>query len=701
VNQKNAQFWRAKLRKAALALVFSVILPFTGHAQVGLPPIIAVQPLDQIALEKTSVTFVVVAASATGMSYKWYHKGVLISGATASSYTIAKVSLGVDDGEYYVEIRNTAGLTTSRAATLTILSFNDLPVANDDSYTVQEDTPLVIPTSGILTNDSDVFPGGLSALLAGNVSHGSLTLNANGSFAYVPNTNFNGVDSFTYHAWDGSTTVLEQNTSGGNKQEIKKSEPGSQSFRHGTAGDPSYNIKKVVLRLSKKSGQGNDLDFSIGAGINSGTVVGSAYTITMATISNATQGASFQNYDIVYNTSVGPFTAGTPYYLNLANSPSGKEVFVEYAGDNTYPRGTYYKGGSDDSKDMRFEIDAVSSASLATVTINVAPMDDSPVARDDAYTTMENIALTVPAPGVLSNDTDVDSDLLSGVLVTEAAHGVVVLDANGSFTYIPNSNYFGADSFTYRAWDGSAASAIRTVNINTLLTTPLRIVPSGMKSNGFELLLTGPAPAVYTILSSADNVSWAPISTNVSLTGTLLFTDTNASKGLRFYGALVGTQSTTVLEQSSVGEHYNDVRQRKNGAQSFRHGTVGSASYTISKVVLHLSRSATLPNASLNFSIGARLNSGTLGGSSVTINSSNITNTSAGNSFQTYEIVYTSPVGPFTAGTTYYLNLDCEAANGGKIYVEAAEDGSLYSNGTYYRGGSNQAEDARFEIWGQ
>ena len=66
-----------------------------------------------------------------------------------------------------------------------------------------------------------------------------------------------------------------------------------------------------------------------------------------------------------------------------------------------------------------------------------------------------------PPPGVLANDTDVDGDALTASLVTQPAHGTLSLNADGSFTYTPDANYNGADTFTYAANDGTADSAPR------------------------------------------------------------------------------------------------------------------------------------------------------------------------------------------------------------------------------------------------
>jgi len=615
-------------------------LAFGAYAQVGLPPAIIVQPADQIVLGRDRVTFSVSASSGTAMSYKWYHDGTVIPSATASSYAIASVTMGVHDGDYYVEVRNVAGTTVSRTARLTILASNDIPVVNHDSYTTQEDVALNIPPAGILTNDSDVYPGfGLSALLVNNVSNVTLNFNTNGSLTYTPSPGYNGSDSFTYRTRDGGTTILENDSSGGNKQEIKKDEPGAQSFRHGTNGDVAYSIKKVVLRLSKKAGQNHNLNFSIGTGVNSGPLAGSSYTITMASISNTTGGSSFQNYDIVYNTPVGPLTAGTTYYLNLDNRPNGKEVFVEYAGSSTYPRGTYYKGGDNDGKDMRFEIHeetfsgpatvtlnvtpvydppvavpdstntledvsvtinvlandrspdglpltvintltsngtavvtgtnivftpapnfygiAVFSYTLsdgasfatASVTVNVAPVSDyPPVANDDTYSTAEDTTLIIRAPGLLANDYDGDGDAVTALLVSNVSNGSLDLHPDGSFTYVPNADYHGSDSFTYCAMDGAATGNLATVTITVSPTKDaLRFISQRMTTNGCELVLSGPVRSTYIILASTNFTDWAPISTNYTEIGNVVFTDIRAAnRAGGFYRATVSATNSVL-----------------------------------------------------------------------------------------------------------------------------------------------------------
>jgi VCBS repeat-containing protein len=81
-----------------------------------------------------------------------------------------------------------------------------LPVAVADSFTATEDVPLNIPAAGVLANDTDADSPTLTSVVETAPAHGTLTLNADGSFLYTPASNYNGPDSFTYRASDGQST---------------------------------------------------------------------------------------------------------------------------------------------------------------------------------------------------------------------------------------------------------------------------------------------------------------------------------------------------------------------------------------------------------------------------------------------------------------------------------------------------------------
>lgn len=105
------------------------------------------------------------------------------------------------------------------------------------------------------------------------------------------------------------------------------------------------------------------------------------------------------------------------------------------------------------------EVDELFSVSLE-IALNLAP-----VAADDTYSTAPDTALTVPAPGVLGNDTDGDNDGLTAVLVSNPGNGTLNLNADGSFTYTPDAGFTGSDSFTYQANDGKEDSNVATVTM--------------------------------------------------------------------------------------------------------------------------------------------------------------------------------------------------------------------------------------------
>ena len=108
----------------------------------------------------------------------------------------------------------------------------------------------------------------------------------------------------------------------------------------------------------------------------------------------------------------------------------------------------------------------VDSATVGITVSAVVPVNSAPVSVGDGYSVMAGQTLSVGAgAGVLANDSDVDGDVLSVALVTDAGHGAVQLNGDGSFTYTPVVGYSGADSFSYRASDGTVDGAEATVSI--------------------------------------------------------------------------------------------------------------------------------------------------------------------------------------------------------------------------------------------
>ena len=109
--------------------------------------------------------------------------------------------------------------------------------------------------------------------------------------------------------------------------------------------------------------------------------------------------------------------------------------------------------------------DGLVDSNVATVTITITAVNDAPVAIDDEYTVAEKETLTIAAPGVLDNDSDVDGDTLTAILVDTVSNGTLTLNADGSFIYTPNEYFNGTDSFTYKAKDAVLESELAVVTI--------------------------------------------------------------------------------------------------------------------------------------------------------------------------------------------------------------------------------------------
>src|SRR5206468_245490 len=134
-----------------------------------------------------------------------------------------------------------------------------------------------------------------------------------------------------------------------------------------------------------------------------------------------------------------------------------------------------------------------STSATATASIIVRPVNDPPVAGDDSYATDEDVALTIAAPGVLANDSDLDGDALTATVVTGPSHGLLTLNSDGSFTYIPAANYNGPDSFTYRASDGSAsATATASITVRAVNDPPVAEIGRAACREGVALTVAAP-----------------------------------------------------------------------------------------------------------------------------------------------------------------------------------------------------------------
>ncbi len=326
----------------------------------------------------------------------------------------ATIALTIDD------FGNTGiggALTDSWTVNILINPVNDLPVAGDNTFTVAEDTPLVSLAS-VLADDTDVENDPLTAVLVSGPAHAaSFTLNADGTFSYTPAANFFGTDSFTYRAFDGTAesniaTVAITVT------------PVNDAP---AAGDDAFDTDEDTTLAPAVSVLADDTDVDNDP-------------LTAVLLSSPTHAASF-----TFNPD------GTFVYTPVANF-FGTDSFTYQASD-----------GQDVSN-------------VAVVTITVRPQNDPPVGVDDTYDVGEDTQLRVsPFAGVARNDTDADNDVIHVTLVSGPTHAAsFTLGEFGDFTYVPQANYTGPDSFTYRPRDASAEGNLTTV---TITVTPVNDAP--------------------------------------------------------------------------------------------------------------------------------------------------------------------------------------------------------------------------------
>ena len=129
--------------------------------------------------------------------------------------------------------------------------------------------------------------------------------------------------------------------------------------------------------------------------------------------------------------------------------------------------------------------DGTVDSDVATVSITVTPVNDAPVADGQSKTTAED----TPVP-IIPTGSDVDAgDTLTYGIQSQPGHGTLSANADGTFTYTPDANYHGADSFSFTASDGTVTSTAATVSITV---NPVNDNPVANAGADQTLEATGP-----------------------------------------------------------------------------------------------------------------------------------------------------------------------------------------------------------------
>jgi VCBS repeat-containing protein len=348
------------------------------------------------------------------------------------------------DGSFrFVPAAGFSGVATFRYAAITLddmraesdvnITVNRIfraPIAVNDTYTVDEDNQLVVPANlGVLANDMERNGSTLTAALVLGVpaAVGSLTLNANGSFTFIPAPNYNGSATFRYAAVGAQNLRTEANV----------------VITVNPVNDPPVAVNDSYTTFE---------DFELNV--------------------DALRGVLANDYDI----------DGDPLRAVLVTGIQASQgtLMLNENGSFRYVPARDYFG----TVTFRYAaVDPGNLSSEAIVTITVIPVNDPPIAVNDSYTVLEdNILTRDAAQGVLANDIDVDTPrlLLTAILVVTTTRGLLTFNADGSFQYVPAPDFFGVDTFRYIVFDGDLHSNVATVTINV---TPVNDPP--VASNDF------------------------------------------------------------------------------------------------------------------------------------------------------------------------------------------------------------------------
>lgn len=394
-------------------------------------------------------------------------------------------------GRFRYTVSDGQGGTASQTITLLITPVNDAPVGVSDRYRVDEDGLLEVGAPGVLGNDTEIEGESLTAVQLTGPAHGALTLFGDGSFVYQPEPNYSGPDSFTYWAKDASdvlsdstrvsiTVTSRNDVPMTTSQTVDIAEDSAKLITLGAIdadGDPLIYQIVAVPEHGSLSGIGPQVTYTPAANyhgndaftfrVNDGSANSNTamVSITVSSVNDAPV-ATGDTIALAENTS-------TPVTLSASDTDGDALTYTLIAlpahgtlsgtgANRIYTPAANYHG--EDSILFRVN-DGQTDSSTATVTLTVLPVEP-PAAEDDQYLVTEDTPFSSAAPGVLENDSANEGGTLTAVKLANPTHGTVSLNADGSFTYTPEPNYYGPDSFTYRVREGQTYGNTATVTLN-------------------------------------------------------------------------------------------------------------------------------------------------------------------------------------------------------------------------------------------
>jgi hypothetical protein len=424
---------------------------------------------------------------------------VINAGGKSIRYTPEQGFSGSDLFQYTVA--DPSGLTDS-ATVLLEVNVNRVDAVNDAFI-----TPIAVPVffgdRGLLANDVD--PEGdaiVKAVLATGPANGTVTMNDDGSFTYVSNAGFTGVDTFTYIAFDAlgaqDTATVSINVVDAAPEATRDifsvQENSDQTFIPVLANDadPEGKPLKIIAVMQPLNGKvtivpgglvytpnpgfvGTD-EFSYTVSDDDADVAAASTQVVLVTM--LVHGNSVQYFpmeddfsrpeDVVITLSEADLLANdynpTKQTLTLASvsdAVGGTAVLNADKSVTFTPDANYFGPAS-----FNYKAAAPFGAATGTVIVDYEAVQDLPVAQSETLAVDKGSVSN--SLDVLANDVDVDGDLLLVSKVTQGASGAVAIGPGGlSVSYTPQPNFTGADSFTYTISDGNGGTA--TTNVTVLV----------------------------------------------------------------------------------------------------------------------------------------------------------------------------------------------------------------------------------------
>jgi VCBS repeat-containing protein len=346
----------------------------------------------------------------------------------------------------------TDGALNSSSATVTVnvAAVNDAPVANPDTLTATEDTPVTYTAAQLLGNDTDVDSATLAIASVASGSGGTAVLEANGSVTFTPDADFNGAASFSYIASDGTSL----------------SDSATATVNVAAVNDAPVAAPVTLSAIAEDSGARNITSAELLTGVADAD--GPTATITSLTIG------------------------------------AGNGVLVNNNGSWSYTPAL----NDDASVTFNYTVSDGALSASSTASLDITPVNDAPVAVNDTLAATEDMPVTYAAAQLLGNDTDVDSATLTIASVASGSGGTAVLEADGSVTFTPDTNFNGAASFSYIATDGALNSNSGTVTVNVAAVDDAPVTANASASTDENTVLVG-ALVPAAIDAEGDAVNYA------------------------------------------------------------------------------------------------------------------------------------------------------------------------------------------------